>query len=51
MKITIKTPDKKINFSLDDHFNEKVIKKEAKKVIRERWPEYVGKIQYMTWRY
>lgn len=55
MKITIIFKDcektKKINFQMADEFKEAVIKREAKKVIREHWPELCGRITKMEWRY
>lgn len=55
VKITIIFKDcdkkKKINFRMADEFKEAVIKREAKKVIRERWPELCGRITKMEWRY
>ena len=45
---------KKINFQMTDEFNEKIIRRESQKVIRDRWPELVqqtgGKFK-LTWRY
>lgn len=42
---------KKINFTMHDVFNDKAIKREAKKVIKTRWPEAVGKIEDIKWEY
>jgi len=42
---------KKINFTMHDVFNEKAIKREANKIIKTRWPEAVGKIERIEWKY
>jgi hypothetical protein len=51
MKITFYYDDKKINFTMHDVFNEKAIEREAKKIIKKRWPDAVGKISFMRWVY
>lgn len=40
-----------INFQMRDVFNEYAIRKEAKKVVRERFPYILDKIVKIEWEY
>lgn len=55
MRITIKYNEaakvRKINFQMADFMDEREIRRGAKKVIRDRWPDISEKITDMEWRY
>lgn len=40
-----------INFIMADKFNEFAIRKEAKRVVADRFPEVAGKIVRIEWSY
>lgn len=42
---------KKINFLMPDEFEEKRIKREARKEIKRRWPDVLRFEHTLTWRY
>lgn len=55
MKTTVYYPDgvkiRHINIQMADEFNEAVIKKKARQIVRDRWPELLPKIKKIEWRY
>lgn len=51
MIVTVRTDNEKINFEMHDVFNQKAIGREARKIIKKRWPEVLKQDYRLEWRY